>query len=155
MVCRARAGAESAYTKPVNFASLMYDVHKETSQWLVALTTGPTLNCYLWHVLGQRFKARPFVCDNITKTKSESSLIKTKSDRDRTKDVQVFSSSLLEIDTKRRFFDSTLRRSILRPLTNYASSDKMKNVTFVNDAEKFVQELCELLESVDTKHTNL
>lgn len=177
MVCRARSGAEAAYTKPANFASLMFDVFKETSHWLVDLITGPTIGVYLWHTVGQRTKVGfggSSNCDNIisnssglisgknvtvssdmSKTKSESCLGKSLTTNNSNRTKCNLTSSLLNIDNS----SSGLRRSILRPLNSdiFSSDDK----TFKNTnnsslhAEKFLRELCELLESVDTKHTNL
>lgn len=175
MVCRARAGAESAYTKPGNFASLMYEVYKEASQWLTDLVTGPTISTYLWHTLGSRTKSRlQLTCDNrpmnsesvrsdITKTKSESSLVKNNSKTnlllsDRTRNNLLLSSSLLEIDSGAT---TQNRRSSTRLFSNdfLKLDERWKSAVYTSDtslyAERFVRELCELLESVDTKHTNL
>ncbi|GLV39007.1 uncharacterized protein CBL_06006 [Carabus blaptoides fortunei] len=172
MVCRARAGAESAYTKPGNFASLMYEVYNEASQWLTDLATGPIIAIYLWHSLGSRTQSRlQLTCDNkaknsdITKTKSESSLVKNNSKTnlllsDRTRNNLLLRSSLLEIASD----NASSRRASTRLFSNdFLKLDERWKSARVNpicmsdtslNAERFVRELCELLESVDTKHTN-
>lgn len=164
MVCRARWGAESAYTKPANFASLMFDVFKETSHWLVDLITGPTIGVYLWHTVGQRTKpgfGGNSNCDNsrlisgknatvssdMSKTKSESCLGKNLTINNRTK--CNLTSSLLNIDSGSNGF-----WSILKPLNGdiFSSDDKTFKTTNNSSlhAEKFLREFCELLESADT-----
>lgn len=169
-VGRARAGAEAAYSRPASFASLMYDIHTDTCRWFTDLLTGPTLPRYLWHSLSKEtpsVTATPTLgsWQDLTKTRSETNLPKVNSVSEisgkRTKNY-LFSTSSVEVN-KSTFYDNNLRTNMNRSFSGLNHSDiiinkhslcKISATPTSPQAENFIKELCELLESVDVKHTN-
>lgn len=174
MVCRARAGTEVAYAKPGCFASLMCDIHQEVGQFLCDLLTGSTLDVYLWHEIGDqphniRIKSNSnSSLFSFTKTKSESNLtkfgdvrIRKSNNRPNIDSVQLSNSELV---------NNSFKASVNRSFSGFLKSDTEKcdsrghsiinlSVGSHNQsshyADSFIKELCELLELVEVKQTNL
>lgn len=163
MVMRARAGVECAYTRPGSFASLMFDIYQEVCRWLSDLLTGATLETYLWHTLSRHILTKPTLKLNIsntslldfTKTKSDSSLVKL---GERKKGFFATSGQFFEGGFKGLAKCDKYERQKSDKFEYRQSLDNLSvSVTTQSSlyAENFVRELCELLESVDVKHTNL
>lgn len=155
MVWRARQSVEAAYLRSYNFTSLMHEMSDCVCQCLVELFTGPHLTSSLWLSLSSG-------CDNISdNNKALSHLQKAAS----------CNSLINKIKTSASASYSALNTSC----GSDGSVDKNCDYTFLNltrllkgdirecsdeqqkkpSAEQFLSELCELLESVDVKHTNL
>lgn len=176
MICRARANAEAAYVRPSCFASLMYDMYTETCSWLSDVLSGTAVDTYLWHIISSRssssrineseYQKNYNSSLDLTKTQSDSNLKKINStgtlDNSKKTKYNFVTSSTLEVNRKMGEHErkSSVHRSMLglgrndirRSLFNVSGERSSDSSQF---AEKFVKELCELLETVDVKHTNL
>lgn len=154
MVWRARQGVEAAYLRSYNFISLMYDMTDCICQCLVELFTGPRLTSSLWLSLSNG-------CDNVSDNKTATDMQKAASWNSLTNKIKTNGSKSCSALNVSCDSDSGLDKSgdftflnitkLLKSEMLECGHEKQKNST----AEKFVNELCELLESVDVKHTNL
>lgn len=151
MVWRTRRGAEAAYLRHAQFLSLMLEVSAATSRWLTALLAGPQLASHMWLSLSP-------ICDKFASI-NFSELICDGRDSYRTRSFRTAEGcDVNESDEFDRSSDFTFLN-----LTKYLKSEwamvtargsygcKEKNMV----AEKYITELCELLDSVDAKTTNL
>lgn len=154
MVWRARQGVEAAYLRSYNFISLMYDMTDCICQCLLELFTGPRLPSSLWLSLSNG-------CDNVSVSKPTTDMQKTASWNSLTSKLKTNGSKSCSALNVSCNSDGYLDKSgdftflnitkLLRSEVRECISENRKNPM----AEKFVNELCELLESVDVKHTNL
>lgn len=153
MVWRARQGVEAAYLRSYNFISLMNDMSDCVCQCLVELFTGPHLTSSLWLSLSN-------VCDNFSDNETSTYMQRAASCSslfNKPKTSESKSCSVLNTSCSSDGVDKNCDFTFLN-LTKLLKSDvrdccdgKQKNPS----AEQFLSELCELLESVDVKHTNL
>lgn len=128
MIWRARHEVEVAYIRSHHFVSLMYDMTQTISQCIVDFFTGNQLYFPLWLSLANG-------CDKFDSISSSESVGKSS---DASCDDGEF--------------------NLLRFLVRSGEKEGMRERKETNRtyyAEKFIRELCELLETVDIKHTNL
>lgn len=151
MVWRARQGVEAAYTRSYNFISLMYDMSDCIGQCLVELFAGPHLASSLWLSLSSG-------CDNVSdsRTKADAEIQKAASWNSLARGAKTAGSkSCSALDEScgagSDFTFLNITRLLRSDVRECGGDEKRKG----SMAEKFVGELCGLLESVDVKHTNL
>lgn len=182
---RARHGSEVAFLRHVNFLSLMSEVTKNTARWLIAFLTGPHLSMHMWRCLcassrispsncdssssinSKNYKDVDVVCQDFSRSLSQDRLtssvnnggscgngcLSTSIDSSAVAGMGAEKTSDFTFLNLSRFFrgDCDSKKSYCG--NGACSGDDGVNRSFL--AEKFVRELCELLESVDVKHTNL
>lgn len=152
MVWRTRQGAEAAYLRHSQFLSMMLEVSAATSRWLTNLLGGPQLVSHMWLSLSP-------ICDKFA---SINFMICDERDSYRTRPFQTPLDPKARDVNESNEFDQSSDFTFLN-LTKYLKSEwamvtakgsygcKEKNMI----AEKYITELCELLDSVDAKTTNL
>lgn len=151
MVWRARQGVEAAYIRSYNFISLMYEMSDGVCQCLVELFMGPHLTSSLWLSLSN-------VCDTFSDNKTSAYMQKAAScsslfnkvKTNESKSCGVLNTSCSSDGVDKNFAFLNLTKLLKSDVREYCG-DRQKN----SSAEQFLSELCELLESVDVKHTNL
>lgn len=159
MVWRTRQGVEVAYMRHANFSSLMCEVTENSVQWLVDLLAGPQLNSHMWTTLAP-------ICDkfsvsinnnnnnsvtsvgykNVCNNETERTKLLSSNESCRSLDNLYDSSDAFELT----FFNLSKYLKIDRSYGTIRSSYDKNAI-----AEKCISELCELLENIDIKHTNL
>lgn len=156
VVWRARRSVEAAYLRSCNFISLMYEMTDCVCECLVEFFTGPHMASSLWLSLSNG-------CDNISSdNKTLACLQKTNSLSNLTKKVKIsenkswsaFNASCsndLSGDRSCDFTFLNITRLLKSDVHDECLDESQKN----SSAEQFLSELCELLENVDVKHTNL
>lgn len=174
IVWRARQAVEGAYLRSHSFLSLMHDMADCVAQCLTDLISGPHLPGSVWLSLSSG-------CDkvNIANVNSDIKIVDSAKLTDLLKTASCNSLGLKSKSNNSRSCQS-LNSSceIESSVCDYGGSDKSSEFNFLNltrflksecnlsekrcstygknfVAEKFIRELCELLETVDVKHTNL
>lgn len=176
---RVRYGSEVAFLRHVNFLSLMSEVTTTTTRWLIAFLTGPHLSVHMWHSLSLSTSSN---CDSSSSISRSRTFCKDSVNCQNK--GRSLSQDRLTSSVNSGVSCASLTNSICESTTTIGSSEKPAEFTFLNLsrffrndcdskrsdyggsgvrgsdnrsflAEKFVRELCELLESVDVKHTNL
>lgn len=146
MVWRARQAVEAAYLRSYNFISLMYDMTDCVSRCLLDFFTGPHLTASLWLSLSSG-------CDKISDN-ADMDVRKAASWNGLTATIKSDGSKswgdlkMCEADCEFTFLNIG---RLLRNEVRECCDTKRR----CSQADKFVGELCELLENVDVKHTNL
>lgn len=176
IVWRCRQGVEAAYLRSYNFVSLMYDMTDCIAQCLVDMFTGPHLASSLWLSLSTG-------CDKVNSVDVNGDIRTTDSAKittlQKTASWNSFSSKILSNNSRSCGLLSDSCKSE-NGACDFLSAGRHGDFMFMNIskllrhdlreclgerktcsddkkivAEKFVKELCELLECVDVKHTNL
>lgn len=151
LVWRARQGVEAAYLCSYNFVSLMYEMSDCVSQCLMEFFTGPCLTSSLWLSLSNS-------CDNVSDNKTSTHLHETVSWNSRT-NTEVSGNKFCSALNVSCNSDDSANGSNNFTFLNIASLLKNNPRECCGEsyrtAECFLSELCELLETVDVKHTNL
>lgn len=174
IVWRARQAVEGAYLRSHSFLSLMHDMADCVAQCLVDLFSGPHLSGSLWLSLSSG-------CDkvNSSNVNSDNKTVDSAKLTDLLKSVSYNSlgekfksnnnrscsslNSSCEIESSASDCSSLEKSgdfnflSFTRFLKSECNLSEKKCYNYGKNfvAEKFIRELCELLESVDVKHTNL
>lgn len=145
MVWRARQGTETAYLRPNNFLSLMSEVYDNISDWLVDFLSGPYLSGNMWLTLN---------CDNNNSSIKFSETVNNRN--------LMNNFNCCDVMYKSNGFNTEANVDfpllILTRLFNKNDCESNKKIHTLNKnitAETFVKDLCELLETIDVKHTNL
>lgn len=142
MVWRARQGTEMAYLRPSNFLSVMLEVYDHISEWLVDFLSGPYLSGNMWLTLN---------CDNNSSIKFSESMFNNRTLMNFNCDV-TYKSNGSNAEANVDFPLLILTRLFKNENECHKKFHALnKNLT----AEIFVKDLCELLETIDVKHTNL
>ncbi|GJQ67468.1 hypothetical protein Trydic_g8307 [Trypoxylus dichotomus] len=180
LVWRVRHGAEVAFLRHVNFLSLMSEVTTSTARWLIGFLTGPHLSVHMWRSLSS--SSSPSNCDSSSSISGSRTLLKDGVDSQNLN--RSISQDRLSCSVNSGVSCTSLSNSLCESSGASSSVEKTTEFTFLNLsrffrndcdskrsdcggsagacgsdnrsllAEKFVRELCELLESVDVKHTN-
>lgn len=176
IIWRARQAVEGAYLRSHSFLSLMHDMADCVAQCLADLFIGPHLSGSLWLSLSSgcdKVNTSSVNSDNrivdsaklteLLKSASYNSLgqkCTTKSNNNRSCSSLNSSCemglSVSDCSGSEKNGDYNLL-SFTRFLKSDCNLSEKKCYNYGKNfvAEKFIRELCELLESVDVKHTNL
>lgn len=146
MVWRARQSTEIAYIKPNNFLSLMFDVFDRVSDWFVDFLSGPYISGNMWLALN---------CDNNKNNKDSiknNVVIHKKTSINFNCDVKYKRNADFNLNNNNVDFPHVIFAKLFK------TANELEKLCTVNrnfTAEKFMKDLCELVETIDVKHTNL
>lgn len=147
VVWRARQGVELAYLRPSTFYSLMHEMSETVSRCLLDLFAGPQLSASLWLSLSSG-------CDKVSSinVSGDSILSAPVPEKLESNNNCVKGETSDECDSSEFTFFSLMRllknENCLSERRDFGNGKNFAGV-------KFVRELCELLETVDAKDTNL
>lgn len=166
MLWRARQATEIAYLRPNNFLSVLVKMVNLSSVWLTNLLSSPLLPINLWTSLHTRSDDF-FDCDNNNSIKcgvfDEKETMNSLRSILNNSNSGLFSNSFsgyninLLYDNQNESYEFSLLNitRLLKSEWDYFNSKLFGNYNGNSLAEKFVQEFCELLDTVDIKDTNL
>lgn len=145
LIWRVRRAVETAYIKSHNFSSLMVEVAFFSAQYIVNLLSGSHLTMNLWLLLSNG-------CDNCDSISAFNNMIRYKNNDSVINLNNLCGSSGLFKSGS----DNELNSFSFRKLLDWDPFNVKKNVEPKNlTAGNFVQDLCELLETIDVKDKNL
>ncbi|XP_045471501.1 folliculin-interacting protein 2 isoform X2 [Harmonia axyridis] len=168
MLWRARQATEIAYLRPSNFLSVLMKMVNLSSGWLTNLISSPLLPLNLWTTLYNNSDRldNHTDCDNNNSIKcsdcsqketlsslrsllntSNSGLLSASNSGD---NINVLSDNQSE---KYEFSFHNITR-IIKNEWDYFNAKLFRNCNGNNLVEKFVQDFCELLDTIDVKDTN-
>ncbi|XP_022903971.2 folliculin-interacting protein 2 isoform X2 [Onthophagus taurus] len=134
MVWRLRHSAEIAYIRHTHFLSIMLDVTASTCSWLTSFLSGPQLSSHAWQALSS-------ACDNSFSINDDSFKVSESSSASQESLDSIKTNDFVFLNLSRFFTGGDSKRT--------SECNKRNDV-----AQKFIKELCELLESLDIKNTN-